>query len=188
MTGSGSTQSCMPTNAGMIFYRSMNHFTAKRSMITSPNPSSKSEAERFGRKDAVGRAYHQERLISDMYDFVVGKFLEKEAAGRLSRADLARSTGTSPAQVSRWLGAPTNWTLSTVASLLLAISEERLVPESESIHTVGTLRNAMAYDMLRKDTSQADQRPAELQDTGHDLVPLMKNADSDSDLLEAHGR
>lgn len=78
------------------------------------------------------RAYFQQRTLNKFYDFVVSKFLEREAEG-LTKAELARRIGKGPDQVSRWLGAPGNWTLETVSDLLLGIAAEELVPHSMSV-------------------------------------------------------
>ena len=38
-----------------------------------------------------------------------------------TRADIGRALGKQPAQITRWLGSPGNWTLETFANLLLAM-------------------------------------------------------------------
>ena len=71
-------------------------------------------------------AYFRERFRDRLYELVVSEFLKKERAGQLTRAELARRIGRKPQQISRWLGAPGNWTLETVSDLLLAISKAEL--------------------------------------------------------------
>lgn len=71
-------------------------------------------------------AYFRERFRDRLYELVVSEFLRKEKAGELTKADLARRIGRKPEQISRWLGAPGNWTLETVSDLLLAISKAEL--------------------------------------------------------------
>ena len=66
------------------------------------------------------------RAQARAYNFVIGKFLEKEETDELSRADLARMTRTGPAQITRWLSSPHNWTIETVAKLLLAIDRSEI--------------------------------------------------------------
>jgi hypothetical protein len=78
-------------------------------------------------------AYFEARLRNDLYNFVIGKFLEKEKRGEITKAKLARRIGYDPAQLSRVLGAPGNWTLNTISNLLLGISAEELKPYSESL-------------------------------------------------------
>lgn len=66
-------------------------------------------------------AYFRERQRSRLYDFLVGKFLEKESRNELSRADLARRLNKKPEQITRWLAAPSNWTFDTISDFALAI-------------------------------------------------------------------
>lgn len=72
-------------------------------------------------------AYFRERFRDRLYELVVSEFLKKEQAGEITRADLARRIGRKPEQITRWLGAPGNWTLETVSDLLLAISKAELM-------------------------------------------------------------
>jgi len=79
-------------------------------------------------------AYFRERFRDRLYEAVVSEFLKREASG-LTKADVARRIGRRPEQITRWLGAPGNWTLETVSDLLLAITasepEIRLVSLAE---------------------------------------------------------
>lgn len=77
-------------------------------------------------------AYLQERAKSRLYDYVLKKFLEEEKCG-LTRAQLARRIGKSPEVITRMLGAPGNWTIETLADLLVGISSEEILPASESL-------------------------------------------------------
>jgi len=54
---------------------------------------------------------------------VVTEFLKQEQESGLTRAEVARRIGRKPEQITRWLGAPGNWTVETVSDLLLAISK-----------------------------------------------------------------
>lgn len=78
-------------------------------------------------------AYFESRTLNDWYDFVVTKFLKEEAAGRITRAQLARRIRKDPAVITRLLSSPANWTLSTVSVLLLGIAGEESVPASRSV-------------------------------------------------------
>lgn len=133
-----------------------------------------------GTQAAINDAYQQERLMSEMYEFIVGKFLEKEAAGELTRAELARRTSKTPAQITRWLSTPSNWTLSTIASLLLAISDEKLIPKSEPIARTWPQRNFKPIDLL-------DEGAAKIIHAGpmHGITTEASTA-SAGDTLEAH--
>lgn len=68
-------------------------------------------------------AYFRERFRDRLYEMVVGEFLKRESSGEISRAGLARRIGKRPEQITRWLGAPGNWTLETVSDLVLAIAK-----------------------------------------------------------------
>ena len=64
------------------------------------------------------------------YDTVLRIFLGESARDpRITRAFLARRTGMNPAQVTRYLGGPGNWTLETYAKLLAAMG---YVPKIEA--------------------------------------------------------
>ena len=62
-------------------------------------------------------AYFQARNKHRIYDLVIDQF----GKSGLSKASLARRLGKGTDQVSRWLGAPGNWTLDTLSDLLFAI-------------------------------------------------------------------
>ena len=78
------------------------------------------------------RSYFQERLKNRLYDLVLSKFHERVSSDNLTKAELARRTGHSPAVITRLLGAPGNWRLDTVSDLLLGIGGEELVASSSS--------------------------------------------------------
>jgi hypothetical protein len=69
-------------------------------------------------------AYFRERQRNRAYDLIIGKFLELEKNGLLTRAELARRIGRAPEQVTRWIGTPGNWTLDTMSDLMLAMGAE----------------------------------------------------------------
>jgi hypothetical protein len=77
-------------------------------------------------------AFLQERVRNNLYNFVIGKFLERERDG-FTKAQLCRRIGYDPARISKLLGAPGNWTIATVSDLLVGIAAEELVPASESL-------------------------------------------------------
>jgi hypothetical protein len=51
-------------------------------------------------------------------------FLEASEEGGLTKAIVAKRLRKGPEQITRWLGAPGNWTLNTVSDLLLAMNCE----------------------------------------------------------------
>lgn len=91
-------------------------------------------------------AYLEARAKNAFYDYVLTKFKEAERNG-LTRAKLARRLGKGPDQISRLLGTPGNWTLGTVAELLVGISREELLPRSHSFLDRPP-RNSQPEDLL----------------------------------------
>lgn len=94
-------------------------------------------------------AYFRERTRNRLYNFVVSKFLEREAADNLTKADLARRINQRPERVNRLLGAPENWTIDTISDLLVGIAAEELDPASSSLncaHSTKMLRMALAWE------------------------------------------
>jgi hypothetical protein len=67
-------------------------------------------------------AFFRERFRDHLYDLVLSEFLKREGDG-LTKATIAKRIGRKPEQITRWLGAPGNWTVETVSDLLLAISK-----------------------------------------------------------------
>lgn len=68
-------------------------------------------------------SYFRERFRDRLYDIVMEEFLNQENETGLKRAEIARRIGRRPEQITRWFGAPGNWTLETVSDLLLAIAK-----------------------------------------------------------------
>jgi hypothetical protein len=81
-----------------------------------------SELADEGRLSVGVLAYFRERQRLRLYEVVVTEFLRSG----ITKAELARRMGRKPEQITRWLGAPGNWTLDTVSDLLLAISRSEL--------------------------------------------------------------
>ena len=73
-------------------------------------------------KKALG--YFRARLKNRLHQVVLGEFLKLGANERFTKADLARRIDKKPEQITRFLGAPGNWTLDTVSDLLLAMGYE----------------------------------------------------------------
>jgi hypothetical protein len=101
-------------------------------------------------------AYFRERFRDRLYELVVSEFLKKERNKELTRADLARRIGRKPEQITRWLGAPGNWTLETVSDLLLAIAKSELDFKLSPLENHAA-RNYVGPDWLRE--PKIDIRP-----------------------------
>ena len=80
-------------------------------------------------------SYFRERFRDRLYDLVMEEFLKQEAENGLTRAEVARRIGRRPEQITRWFGAPGNWTLETVSDLLLVIAKSE--PEVTLWHLQG---------------------------------------------------
>ena len=77
-------------------------------------------------------AYLQERTRNQLFQFILKKFIEAEARG-LTKAKLARRMHRSPEVITRLLGSPGNWTISTISDLLAGIADEELTPSAVKI-------------------------------------------------------
>jgi hypothetical protein len=77
--------------------------------------------------------YLHARTTYAFYDFVLRKFLSASEHKNLTKAELARRIGKSPAVVNRLLASPGNWTLETLSSLLAGICAEEFIPSSKSL-------------------------------------------------------
>jgi hypothetical protein len=105
------------------------------------------------------QAYLEARARNSFYDYIYGKFRDAEAHG-LTKARLARRLNKKPDQISHLLGAPGNWRISTIVSLLAGICKEELVPHSSSF--VGRpVRNRQSMDLLDDSTQVVKRRGAD---------------------------
>lgn len=86
--------------------------TTSESLASSPD-ASPIPAATLGYFDA----YAQDQA----YDSVMQLFLKLADEGAMTRALIAKRLKKKPEQVTRWLGGPGNWTLRTLADLLLAM-------------------------------------------------------------------
>ncbi len=93
--------------------------------------------------------YFRARLSNRMHDLILSTFLELEKRNEISRADIARRLNREPAQISRWLGAPGNWTLDTVSDLLLSMGHEPMV-SSVNLATSQSSVGAIVGEQTRK--------------------------------------
>jgi hypothetical protein len=66
-------------------------------------------------------AYERERLRNLVHESVLKRFLEASKRPEVSRAIMARRLGKRPEQITRWLGAPGNWTIDTICDLMIAM-------------------------------------------------------------------
>lgn len=93
-------------------------------MTTSQPTSFLSEILSAGRIPVGKLAYFRARLSNRLHEIVLMVFAKLEQEGKINKAELARRIGRKPEQVTRWLGAPGNWTIETVSDLLLGMGYE----------------------------------------------------------------
>ncbi len=77
--------------------------------------------------------FFRQRLKNKIFQSVVAYFAKEAKAKKITKKDLAIALGKDPAQITRWLSGPNNWTLDTISDLLLALNAE-LHHEVVSLH------------------------------------------------------
>ena len=79
----------------------------------------------FGQQISIGTlAYFRGRLMNRIHALVLEDFTKLENEKKITKADLARRIGREPAQITRWLGSPGNWTIETWSDLMLGMGHE----------------------------------------------------------------
>ena len=104
-------------------------------------------------------SYFRERFRDRLYDLVMEEFLKQESESGLTRAEIARRIGRRPEQITRWFGAPGNWTLETVSDLLLAVAKSE--PDVYLLPLEGrAVRNFRSQALsMQGSTKPVDSRP-----------------------------
>ena len=69
-------------------------------------------------------AYYNRRLQNLVFQAVITAFSNEVKAGRITRSALAKRTGASRSQITRWFAHPSNWTLDTISTLLIGMGAE----------------------------------------------------------------
>jgi transcriptional regulator with XRE-family HTH domain len=78
-------------------------------------------------KDCLKRrdiAYYRQRQKNRVFTALTAFFAEEAERGRITKKELARKLGKDPAQITRWLSAPSNFELDTLSDILLAMGAE----------------------------------------------------------------
>ncbi|MGD0332853.1 MAG: hypothetical protein ABSA90_06295 [Xanthobacteraceae bacterium] len=97
--------------------------------------------------------YFRGRLSNRFHEIVLDLFDELERAGKITRAALARRIGKAPEQVTRWLGAPGNWTLDTVSDLFLGMGYEPALAATDLAQQALTEIVDVSFDELPYETN-----------------------------------
>ena len=99
------------------------------------------------------KVYFRERFKAHLHSIIADLFMEKEADGRLTRADLARKVGKRPEQITRILNTSGNLRLETISDILLALGYEAKV---NPIRLVDKKRNYCAPEWLSSNNYDYD--------------------------------
>jgi DNA-binding phage protein len=70
------------------------------------------------------RAYYRRRQQNRVFAALAELFAEEAEKGAISKKELAEILGKDPAQITRWLSAPSNLELDTISDILLAMGAE----------------------------------------------------------------
>ena len=108
-------------------------------MTTSTPESFLHEIENFLVIPLEKLAYFRARLQDRIYDLIVREFLRKVEAGEITKADLAERIDKDPAQITRYLASPSNWTLDTISDLLLGICASELSLGIQPLRVIPTI-------------------------------------------------
>lgn len=87
------------------------------------------DSERLDRIAPHALSYLSQRAKNTCYDFVMRRFF----ASKMTKTELGRRIGKSPAQVNHMLASPGNWTIRTMAELLAGIGDEEFLPNALSL-------------------------------------------------------
>jgi hypothetical protein len=99
-------------------------------------------------------AYYRQRQKNRVFTALVAFFADEARQGNVTKKELAIRLGRDPAQVTRWLSAPSNFELDTLSDILLAMGAEmdyeivrfQDLSEVEDIYcTTGTDANSRAF-------------------------------------------
>lgn len=69
-------------------------------------------------------AYYRRRQQNRIFSQIAQFFAHEAERGKITRKEMAEKLSKDPAQVSRWLSAPSNLTLDTISDILLSMGAE----------------------------------------------------------------
>jgi hypothetical protein len=70
------------------------------------------------------RAYYRQRQKNRVFTELVRFFADEAERRQITKKDLAEALAKDPAQITRWLSAPSNFELDTLSDILLALGAE----------------------------------------------------------------
>ena len=68
--------------------------------------------------------YFRSRLSNKLHELIIDEFARLSETTGFTKAELARRIQKEPAQITRWLGTPSNWTLDTLSDLAVGMGCE----------------------------------------------------------------
>lgn len=109
------------------------------------------------------RAYFHQQARNELHELVLEEFLKQEHDERVTRAALARRIQKAPEQITRWLGAPGNWTIHTVVDLLLGMGAKLTfsLESLEADYAVDNLRQSQLDSLVPPLCAQHSEIQAE---------------------------
>lgn len=102
-------------------------------MTMSPKPDFLSEISEGIKIPEAKMAYFEQRALNGFYDYVMRRFAEEQKNSKLTKATLANRIGRGQDQVNRLLASPGNWTIGTLARLLVGIAGEEPILTSKKL-------------------------------------------------------
>lgn len=107
--------------------------------------------------------YFTRRFQHELHELVSSEVRRVLGEGLISQRKLANRLGKDAAQINRWLGAPGNWTLDTVAQLMVGVAVDPrsvLKPLRERRHPVAIAAQVAASGTLEGIAEFDDSGPA----------------------------
>jgi hypothetical protein len=130
--------------------------------------------------------YFRARLTNRLHELIITEFERLSQSGKISKADLARRIGKKPEQITRWLGAPGNWTIETVSDLAIGMGCEPKInllsfleqqASQPSLESLPEKVRELNYidDSLRYEADSLNVRMADTRSEGPSLLQRIKN-------------
>jgi hypothetical protein len=136
----------------------MIHMKGTRYMTTSTPVPFLHEIENFLVIPPEKLAYFRARLQDRIYDLIVREFLRKEEAKEMTRSSLAQRIDKDPAQITRWLSNPGNWTLETISDFMLGVCAAELSIGIQPLSVIVRATKEIKHDTVVYD-GQPSKKP-----------------------------
>lgn len=104
--------------------------------------------------------YFRQRQKNRVFQSVIAYFADQVKVRGLSKRDVATLLNRDPAQITRWLSGPSNWTLDTISDLLLAMNAELEIKIIALDDDLVSNRNVITFDDAAGDHQPPGNEPA----------------------------